>query len=730
MTAFMVCLPLVPADAQQAITIAPKHRYRFDNTTGALAAGTQLTDSIGTAHGSVRGTGASATGTGVRLAGGSSTTAAYIDLPNRSVSGSGEIFPGFSETSYELWVTVHTTQNWARILDFGNNSINEVTAPGGSFNGADYLMISASVGMANDIRFERGGQDLAGGGTQDVAGATTVGVRMHLVATYETASAAWKLYKNGVQIASVPTLLGPGTVDDLNVWLGRSNWAGDNNADATFDETRVYDYALNAQQVLGNYQAGPDVLTSDAPPNQAPSFASNPLNKASAVVGTAYSGSLSGDASDPDAGATLTFGKTAGPAWLTVASNGTLSGTPATGTGGVNAFTVRVTDQGGLYAETTLNIPVNHALPAGWTSADIGAVGVAGSASESYSTPGTYTVTGSGADIYGTVDAFRHASQTLSGDGEIRARITSQTNTDPWAKAGVMIRSSAAADAAHAMMILTPGNGFSFQYRTTTSGASGMVAGSAANAAPNNWVRLTRSGTLLTGYASVDGVNWIQQGTATVSLSGAVSVGMAVTSHNNAVTSSAVFDNVTITPYPLPWVSADIGTTGLQGGAEFYGTSHTLKGAGAFGGTSDGFRYVYQILTGDGSIIARVNTLQNTGTNARVGVMIRDTLASNSRMAALTVNGSGGWRWDRRTTAGGSVTSTSSSTGTAPNLWVRLVRSGNVFTAYRSTNGTSWTLISTATVTMASNCHVGLAIASGSTTTLNTSVLNSVTVVP
>jgi regulation of enolase protein 1 (concanavalin A-like superfamily) len=730
MTAVMACLPLVPASAQQAITIAPKHRYRFDNTAGTLAAGMQLADSIGTAHGYIRGTGASATGTGVRLTGGSSATAAYIDLPNASVSGSAEIFPGFSETSYELWVTVHTTQNWARILDFGNNSIDEVTAPGGSFAGADYLMISASIGTANDIRFERGGQNLVGGGTQDAAGATTIGVRMHLVATYEAASSSWKLYKNGVQIASVPTLLGPGTLDDLNVWLGRSNWSGDANADATFDETRIYDYALNPQQVLGNYQAGPDILPSDSPLNQAPSFASNPLNKTSGIVGTAYSGSLSDDASDPDAGAVLTFGKTAGPSWLTVAPNGTLGGTPATGTVGVNAFTVRVTDEGGLYSETTLNITVNNAMPAGWSSGDIGAVGIAGGASESHLAPGIYTVTGSGTDIFGTADAFQYTSRTLSGDGEIRARITSQTNTDPWAKAGVMIRSSSAAGSAHAMMVLTPGNGFSFQYRATASGASNMVAGTASNPAPNNWVRLTRSGTRFTGYASVDGVTWIQQGTATVSLSGAVSVGMAVTSHNNSATSSAVFDNVTITPYPLPWVSADIGTTGLQGSAEFYGTSHTLKGAGIFGGTSDGFRYVYQTMTADGSIIARVNTLQNTGTGARVGVMIRDSLASNSRMAALSVNGSGGWRWDRRTTTGGNLTTTSSSSGTAPNLWVRLVRSGNSISAYRSTNGTSWTLITTSTVTMASNCYIGIAVASGSATTLNTSVLNSLTVVP
>jgi hypothetical protein len=165
--AVLACTPV--AFAQQALTVGPKHRYRFDNASGALAAGAQLADSIGTAHGFIRGAGASATGNGVRLTGGSSASAAYIDLPNALASGSAEIYPGFSEASYEVWITVHSTQNWSRILDFGNNSIDEVSGPGGTFNGADYLIVTANVGTANSIRFERGGQFLTGGGQQDIA---------------------------------------------------------------------------------------------------------------------------------------------------------------------------------------------------------------------------------------------------------------------------------------------------------------------------------------------------------------------------------------------------------------------------------------------------------------------------------------------------------------------------------------------------------------------------------
>ena len=71
----------------------------------------------------------------------------------------------------------------------------------------------------------------------------------------------------------------------------------------------------------------------------------------------AYNGSLAGDVTDPDAGETLTFSRVSGPAWLSVAGNGTLSGTPGAGDVGTNSWTVEVTD--GLNTNLlTLNIVV------------------------------------------------------------------------------------------------------------------------------------------------------------------------------------------------------------------------------------------------------------------------------------------------------------------------------------------------------------------------------------
>jgi hypothetical protein len=182
-------------------------------------------------------------------------------------------------------------------------------------------------------------------------------------------------------------------------------------------------------------------------------------------------------------------------------------------------------------------------LPSPWQTADIGAVGAAGSATHS---SGTFTVKGSGADIWGMADEFRYVYQTASGDCEIRARVATQQNTDIWAKSGVMIRENLTAGAKHAMMVLTPGNGLAFQYRTAAGGASTHVAGGTGTAP--YWVRLVRSGSTITAYKSTNGTNWTTVGSVSISMTTSVNIGLAVTSHVDATLNTSTFDNVTATP--------------------------------------------------------------------------------------------------------------------------------------------------------------------------------------
>jgi FkbM family methyltransferase len=111
--------------------------------------------------------------------------------------------------------------------------------------------------------------------------------------------------------------------------------------------------------------------------------------------------------------------------------------------------------------------PNPAAAPASWRGEDIGSVAAPGAYALSR---GRFTVSGSGADIWGPLDSFQFVSSGLIGDGSITARVVSLTETDGWAKAGVMIRATRAPDSANALVALTPAHGAVLQARTTING--------------------------------------------------------------------------------------------------------------------------------------------------------------------------------------------------------------------------------------------------------------------
>jgi hypothetical protein len=178
---------------------------------------------------------------------------------------------------------------------------------------------------------------------------------------------------------------------------------------------------------------------------------------------------------------------------------------------------------------------------------DVGPVSRPGS--DAYSkVDGIYTVTGCGKDIWGTSDAFRFVSISHDGDLSVVVRVLSQTDTDEWAKAGIMIRSSTAPDAAFAEMVLSPRHGVSFQRRTRDR--EDMTYGPPfAPASAPVWLKLTRKGDRFSGFYSVDGITWSQVGAEeTVSIPATALVGLVVTSKNTTAASTARFDNAMIVP--------------------------------------------------------------------------------------------------------------------------------------------------------------------------------------
>jgi hypothetical protein len=180
----------------------------------------------------------------------------------------------------------------------------------------------------------------------------------------------------------------------------------------------------------------------------------------------------------------------------------------------------------------------------------------------------TYTITGSGTDIWdvlgtgtGFHDEFHFAYKTLTGAGSIIARVESIENTDAWAKAGVMIRETLDGGSVHAMMVVTPASGISFQRRPETGGISASDDDTGDITAPY-WVKIERdlSGNFA-AYSSANGSTWQKLGAAEpIQMGTNTYIGLAVTSHNAALTCQAVFTNVTTTGSVGPqWSNQDIG---------------------------------------------------------------------------------------------------------------------------------------------------------------------------
>jgi hypothetical protein len=358
----------------------------------------------------------------------------------------------------------------------------------------------------------------------------------------------------------------------------------------------------------------------------------------------------------------------------------------------------------------------------GWSCADIGNPTPFGGQSVS---SGTWTVQGSGADITGTADQFHYAWQTLAADGAVSARVSSQTNTNAWAKAGVMLRQSSDPSSAFYAAFLTPGNGIAVEFRTAGAVGAGGIA-TIAGTAPT-YLEVTRTGNTYCAYTSSDGMTWTNvAGSCTLlSTSGAVLAGLAVTSHNNGTLSTATFDTVavssTIPPLsacPTGWTCGDIGEVTPAGSQALNNGTWAVQGGGPdIWGTADAFHFVWQTQAGDGTVSAHVATQQNTDPWAKAGVMLRASTDPGSPYYAVFVTPGNGVVVQDRVTAGSGSVTVAQIAGTVPQ-YLQVGRVNGVFTAYTSTDGTTWTPIpgSSVNLSISGSLLEGMAVSSHNAT--------------
>jgi RHS repeat-associated protein len=260
---------------------------------------------------------------------------------------------------------------------------------------------------------------------------------------------------------------------------------------------------------------------------------------------------------------------------------------------------------------------------------------------------------------------------------------------------------------------------------TPTSGAVGM----AVTLTGTNFGASQGSSTVSLNGTSAVVTNWSSASITAIVPSGATSGTFSVTVSSQTAQSSSF----TVTVLPSGWTDGDIGSVGVAGSASYANGTFTVKGAGGgtLATTADGVNYVYQQLSGDGTVIARVVSTSGSGSQ-EAGVMIRETLSAGSTNAqGFYYAGSAGFNLTERTSTGATSDGYILAQGVSvsPPYWVKLVRSGNTFSGYTSFDGESWLQVgSSETISMATNVYVGLYVSNRSTSALATGTFDSVSI--
>jgi len=378
--------------------------------------------------------------------------------------------------------------------------------------------------------------------------------------------------------------------------------------------------------------------------------------------------------------------------------------------------------------------PSGGVIGDGWAHADVGAVGAAGSATfDGFLREGAaFTVSASGADIWGTADEFHHVWKKVNGDFQINTRVDSVENVNAWTKAGIMLRADATDPSSpHATIVVSPSKGIAFQRRTSEAGATVSTQGPAL-AAPV-WLRMVRMGNTVKTYYRKNLTDlWTLAGQQTfTNMPALANIGIAVASHADGTLATAKFSGVRFGGLPLLFGHA-IGSA--TGSATTDGTTYTVTGSGSdIWGTSDNFFYVATVLNAAEVITARVRTLGNTDAWAKAGVMIRESLDANSKHADAIVSPSKGIAFQYRAATGGASASAAQFSGSAP-IWLRVRRfesasspdAGDIL-AWWSSDGNIWhPFCCRAPVATAHDAFVGLAVTSHHAGVETTAVIDDV----
>lgn len=229
------------ADAAPADAAAPRGglllRYDFSGS------GTRVPDLAGSADAQLIG-GAALDGAGaVELDG----VDDYVDLPNGVLSN-------LTSATIVAWLAWHGGVCWQRIFDFGSNDAGE----GAVGNGLTSLFATP----ANCARGVLMASAELGAARHDIAHVTAMpqGRLVQVALRFDAARELMTLFLDGAPIGQAAAPFQLSDFDDINSWLGRSQWVQDYHLHARYDELRIYDYPLPASHIAELHARGPDAL--------------------------------------------------------------------------------------------------------------------------------------------------------------------------------------------------------------------------------------------------------------------------------------------------------------------------------------------------------------------------------------------------------------------------------------------------------------------------------------
>jgi hypothetical protein len=179
------------------------------------------------------------------------------------------------------------------------------------------------------------------------------------------------------------------------------------------------------------------------------------------------------------------------------------------------------------------------------------------------------------------------------------------------------------------------------------------------------------------------------------------------------------------------WQEADIGNVGIPATSSYANGTFTVQSSGSdIWNNTDGFHFVYQPFYGDGSLITHLTSLNAANACAKAGLMLRDSLdPSSAQVSVVMVPGCGGHTSFTLYRSGlGAGSNVAAATDNQIPVWLKLERKSNQFNSYTSTDGASWNLVGSVSLTMAYQLYIGLVVSSHDTGIVDTATFDNVNV--